>query len=299
MDLSLTWLPDKGIWATFPMIDGHSNRLFCWFGSSWTEDKALTMAVQINLPTNPSNRNISGRAVVDSDRPELVSFGHRGGLGGARQNVTIPSFAEAIQGFDRTDVTGIDGRLEKLFVIGPVQEANFLDKLADYVRECVRLRENARNLIGVVTSGSADETKYSPDNVEDGREYAMQNICARRGQAQFRQALREAYKDQCAISGCDVVEVLEAAHISPYLGLQTNSLSNGLLLRTDIHTLFDLYLITVNPVDLRIVISNQLRKSIYSDFKGKKLRVPKNDAFWPSRDVLQKHFDYSKLKPGK
>ena len=55
----------------------------------------------------------------------------------------------------------------------------------------------------------------------------------------FRDALIGAYAGRCAITGCSVLDILEAAHITPYLGPDTNHVTNGLLLRADLHTLFD------------------------------------------------------------
>ena len=45
---------------------------------------------------------------------------------------------------------------------------------------------------------------------------------------------------------------MEAAHIIPYCLTQDNNISNGLLLRADLHTLFDFNLITIEP-ELKIV----------------------------------------------
>ena len=53
------------------------------------------------------------------------------------------------------------------------------------------------------------------------------------------------YEGKCAVTGCDVPDVLQAAHIFPYMGPETNHPSNGLL-RADIHTLFDLGLIELS-----------------------------------------------------
>lgn len=52
--------------------------------------------------------------------------------------------------------------------------------------------------------------------------------------------LLKAYGGKCAITGCDVLEALEAAHIYPLQGVATNDASSGLLRRSDLHTLFDL-----------------------------------------------------------
>ena len=54
------------------------------------------------------------------------------------------------------------------------------------------------------------------------------------------------------MTGCDVVQALDAAHISPYLGDQSNHVTNGVLLRADIHTLFDLQLFDLQLFDLQL-----------------------------------------------
>ncbi|MFP3681359.1 HNH endonuclease signature motif containing protein, partial [Pseudomonas sp. SIMBA_041] len=70
---------------------------------------------------------------------------------------------------------------------------------------------------------------------------------------------------------CKVIEILEAAHISPYRGVKDNHQSNGLLLRADIHTLFDLNLIAINPKSFEVELSSNLLTSEYFIFNNKKL----------------------------
>lgn len=91
---------------------------------------------------------------------------------------------------------------------------------------------------------------FDPAMIEDGRERVAREIAIRRGQAGFRNQLLEAY-GCCAMSGCTVASALEAAHIMPYQGPGTNHPSNGLLLRADLHTLFDLGLLSVDHETLR------------------------------------------------
>ena len=74
----------------------------------------------------------------------------------------------------------------------------------------------------------------------------------------------------------DAEQALEAAHIYPYQGTQTNHISNGILLRADIHVLFDLRLITVNSYDMTIIISGVLSKTVYAELLGKSLLLPEN-----------------------
>ncbi|MFN3458045.1 MAG: HNH endonuclease [Novosphingobium sp.] len=92
----------------------------------------------------------------------------------------------------------------------------------------------------------AEVTSFDPQSVEDGRRRIEQFVVIRQGQAAFRRRLLQAYGGKCAITGCEIEDILEAAHISPYKGTQTDDVTNGLLLRADIHTLFDRGLIKVD-----------------------------------------------------
>ncbi len=68
----------------------------------------------------------------------------------------------------------------------------------------------------------------------------------RTGQSRFRNTVLEAYGRRCAISGEATEEILEAAHIQPYAGTQSDHVQNGIALRTDLHRLFDAGLLTIN-----------------------------------------------------
>ncbi|MEZ0198617.1 HNH endonuclease, partial [Pseudomonas qingdaonensis] len=84
-----------------------------------------------------------------------------------------------------------------------------------------------------------DSLPYSPAGIEDSRKRILREITERQGQGAFRSGLLTAYEGRCTITDCKVTQVLEAAHITPYLGPKTNNISNGLLLRSDLHTLWD------------------------------------------------------------
>lgn len=135
-----------------------------------------------------------------------------------------------------------------------------------------------------------DKTDDSiPYSDEDGRKRTLASIVRRMGQPAFRNALISAYDGKCAMTGCNVLDALEAAHITPYMGEQTNTIQNGLLLRADIHTLFDLGKIAISSNDFRIILQRELRESHYANLHGKMLTVPKNTSSWPSRSALDKH----------
>jgi putative restriction endonuclease len=91
-----------------------------------------------------------------------------------------------------------------------------------------------------------DGDNYAP-RTGDQRRVTARQIRERRGQRAFRDALRRRYGGRCAVTGCTVLDLLEAAHIKPYRGDRDNNPQNGLLLRADIHTLFDLDLLGIEP----------------------------------------------------
>lgn len=123
---------------------------------------------------------------------------------------------------------------------------------------------------------------FDPTNLTDGRTRVLQGVVQRRGQREFRRKLFDAYNGRCAISGCAIEEILEAAHIVPYFGPETNHSQNGLLLRADLHTLFDLDLIWIDPDSLSVQISPKLTDPDYLKFQGHGLSLPKKKELRPS-----------------
>jgi putative restriction endonuclease len=91
------------------------------------------------------------------------------------------------------------------------------------------------------------------------------------------------------MSDCNCIDALEAAHIHPYRGDETNHVTNGLLLRADLHTLFDLGKISVNVKGYTIIVSDLLRKTVYGKLHGADLHLPKNSTLRPNVEVLKKH----------
>ncbi|MFC7739433.1 HNH endonuclease [Roseomonas sp. GCM10028921] len=130
---------------------------------------------------------------------------------------------------------------------------------------------------------------FDPSATVDTRQQAMRAIKARRGQQKFRDALISAYERRCAISGCAVLDVLEAAHITPYLGPETNHVTNGLLLRADLHTLFDTNLLAVDPDTMTIQVVPTINDPVYRDLHGQPLRKTKTTASAPSAKALKQH----------
>jgi HNH endonuclease len=120
-------------------------------------------------------------------------------------------------------------------------------------------------------------------------ELVWRAIQQRRGQPKFRSAVLNAYECKCAISGSDVEEAVEAAHIIPFNGGRSDRLSNALLLRADLHTLFDLGLLSVNPRRWTVVVGAALRRTEYGNYHGKKIHLPRDKKYWPSPSKLDQH----------
>lgn len=148
-------------------------------------------------------------------------------------------------------------------------------------------RRDAPNL-SQVEADLQDRGAFSPENVVDGRQKVLGGIVLRRGQEGFRRSLLNAYARQCALSGCGLEPVLEAAHIYPYRGAETNHVTNGLLLRADLHTLFDLRLFCVND-SMEVVSKPALASKDYDWLHGSLLRLPKDPSAQPSPDALRWH----------
>lgn len=100
----------------------------------------------------------------------------------------------------------------------------------------------------------------TPDREDDHN--ALRAIRVRRGQPHFRAALLRAYDGRCAVTNCDVEDVLEAAHITPYADGGTYDVTNGLLLRADIHTLLDSKRVSFDE-DRRLAVHPAIRATTY------------------------------------
>ncbi|MGY1805021.1 HNH endonuclease [Blastococcus sp. SYSU D00922] len=122
----------------------------------------------------------------------------------------------------------------------------------------------------------------------DQRDYAQRLIAVRRGQRAFRQGLLEAFDRTCCVSGSQVEATLEAAHIRPFRDFGSHAPGNGLLLRADLHTLFDLRLLTVMPFGT-VRVAPELRGSEYEEFDERQIRRAVNPTHAPSSNALAEH----------
>ncbi len=128
------------------------------------------------------------------------------------------------------------------------------------------------------------------DQAVFGEPYLVQ---PRLGQGAFRVLVTDIYGRRCAVTQERTLPALEAAHIRPYSEGGQHEASNGLLLRSDIHNLFDAGYVTVTP-DLAFEVSRQIREEFengrdYYKLHGRKILVPQRVQCRPQGPLLVWH----------
>ncbi len=144
-----------------------------------------------------------------------------------------------------------------------------------------------------VTTGSGQLTAALLGESGSQRYGTPTFVRPRLGQGSFQVAVVGSYGRRCAITGEKVLPVLEAAHIRPYGEGGEHSVDNGLLLRRDVHVLFDRGYITVTP-DLEVNVSKRLRAEFdngdhYLAMSGHQIRQPSNREDKPNPKLLDWH----------
>jgi hypothetical protein len=159
--------------------------------------------------------------------------------------------------------------------------------------EKMRSKEERNGAFGHLQATLTDS--FDPQEIIDARERVLASIVRRQGQLAFRTSMLSIYDGKCAISDCCVGLVLDAAHIIPYSGPITNHPGNGLLLRTDLHTLFDLGLIAAETETMTLLVADDLTGTCYEQYRGKPIRIPVDPAMRPNRRALDQHRHSTRL----
>jgi putative restriction endonuclease len=180
---------------------------------------------------------------------------------------------------------------------GPIVagKGNFEEKQAaelwNEVKTILALDETVKTL-GPATMNAIDKQRYGQPVL----------IAPLLGQGSFRTLVTTAYSYRCAITRERTLPVLQAAHIRPYAEGGMHELSNGLLLRSDLHTLFDQHYITVHPTKRTLIISRRIREQFengrdYYALHDRPLSQPADALALPSSDNLVFHFErFSELE---
>jgi putative restriction endonuclease len=190
--------------------------------------------------------------------------------------LTQPFFLE------EADWIPVPDSFKKNIVTGKSYESS--DQESAYLIETLRGRTPATDAQSLINSAAEPSARYGNPLL----------VKPRLGQGAFRVLVTESYHRRCAISGEKTLPVLEAAHIKPYAEQGPHLIKNGLLLRSDLHILFDQGYVTVTP-DHHVLISKRIRQEFengkdYYALDGKELKfVPERIQDHPSTDFLSWH----------
>ncbi len=220
-------------------------------------------------------------------------------FGVANGRPDVEAFREAIARFSRG--RGRDGMdpiiacrvLSQVFFFrNPIPWTEWAQNWMTY-RTYDTAEESGRRVWDAVQSRLQEES-LAPEIVAGGHA-APQLITPRLGQGAFRLMVTDHYGRRCAVSGERTLPALDAAHIRPYKDVQTHDVRNGLLLRSDIHRLFDTGYVTITP-DARFEVSDKVREEFengraYYQHHGQKVSLPENDRARPDREALRWHND--------
>lgn len=105
--------------------------------------------------------------------------------------------------------------------------------------------------------------------------------------------MTDAYTRKCAVTGEKVLPALDAAHIKPFSDGGEHSVPNGVLLRKDIHSLFDAGYVTITP-DYHFEVSKSVQVEFnngkeYYRLHGSRIYLPTNKELHPARTALDWH----------
>jgi len=283
------WHRRYGFWAT---VDPSPKQKRFWL-SLGTDDPATNPSLRMVCRATVSkvggeDHSFGGRFLSDGRDIYLAHTGRIVGPGGVNKGSFVTWYAK------RWGITWPDG-----IVIGSLSSPRFLRSLATFVSRVEWFKTSAESIEDQLDQDASDadqEGEFDPNNVTRSNQKILRSINIRRGQSGFRNKLLKAYSGRCAICDCDCIDALEGAHILRYSGEDTNHVQNGLLLRADLHTLFDLGKIGVDPRTYRIVVSKKLMHTAYRKYNGRRLRLPRTPANRPNEDVLLEHLKLWKLK---
>jgi putative restriction endonuclease len=186
-----------------------------------------------------------------------------------------------------------------------LDEAHWIPAPADFSRNIVRGKgydarsgegqrvwKQLETAVDLGVRAAVPASPYEPQRVAE-RFGSATVVYPRLGQGSFRVLVTDLYERRCAVTGERTLPVLQAAHIKPFAAQGPHEPRNGVLLRSDIHTLFDRGYVTVTP-ELRFEVSGRIREEYengreYYALHGRALRMPAESGLAPAREYLDFH----------
>ncbi|KFX63362.1 HNH endonuclease [Paraburkholderia fungorum] len=188
--------------------------------------------------------------------------------------VTVDTFAAHYATTFRIPPTGLTLARLNDAVMRPSDQMSIKEIDLAKIEEWLKAEPESSQLIfDYANAISADAVLLPQDDpgsqsIIETRRRVLREISLRRGQSKFRDRLITRYGAACQISRCKFPGLIEAAHIRPYAQTSDNGVQNGVLLRTDLHTLFDLNMLAIDPTSLTVKLHPDVRAAGYAAFDG-------------------------------
>lgn len=191
---------------------------------------------------------------------------------------------------DREDWMDVPDSFAKNIVSGKTYDS-VSDPDAEDLWRAVQTRLDAYRIVGERDDARPSPQIVAEELVEYGAPYIANN---RLGQSAFRAAVTDAYERRCSFTGEKTLPALQASHIKPYASSGPHRVDNGLLLRADLHQLFDRGYITITR-DYRIEVSRRIKEEFnngkaYLGLHGQQLHThPSEPEERPSEMFIEHH----------
>lgn len=225
------------------------------------------------------------RLITDAERAHLVR-GPRGGKHNARFRLKVTSYAAEM------DYSAFPAYNKRHGMERGIMRFRFTDNARTDVESIWWNDQPVGAEAKVLTVKVSEASSLGELAVQTHR--AEAKVLLRPGQIEFRRNLDLMYGSKCCITGCTVAWALEAAHIEPYRDKLSNELSNGLLLRRDIHALFDAGQLGIDPNSREVVLSPEARQwKGYSELHRTAALLSPQPGFEkhsPHKSILQKRW---------
>ncbi|MGV8977266.1 MAG: HNH endonuclease [Cellulomonas sp.] len=230
------------------------------------------------------------------ERPFLEAVAEGLGIDGSRASFSnketlLSALLEEVTTFDPVPFISEGGTITNEAL------AAILQGIKDTKRAKVSLTDGAaavRIALALFDEG-ADASVFDPLKLSDERKRALRDVVIREGQSTFRSTVFNAYNGMCAITGVAVPEVLQAAHIRPYAGPKSNLAQNGILLRADLHRMWDTGLLAVDECSNRVLLASRLVVSDYTFLADREIRHPTKPSQHPSSLALKQQREWAGL----
>ena len=157
-------------------------------------------------------------------------------------------------------------------------------------------KDNISNKETLKESEVSTSNNFNINNVDSEKKNVKTSINRNRiGQQNFRINVLSAYKYQCCVTRSDLIDAIEANHIHPYFGVNTNHVQNGIPLRADIHKLWTKGLLGIND-KYKVILSEEAKNSeSYKKYHGMRIKLPTNPRYHPDKDALLKWCNLNEL----